>query len=262
MASVNGQSNNFPQGQCTWWADNRYQQLTGYYVPFNGNAMDWARNCLAYGWISSSKPVQPSIICFQPGVQLASSLGHVAVVEKINADGTILTSNMNYGSNPSAVVDVTFTAGPGVSFIYAVDAKGNPVGSTQRSLVSTLSNFVGGSSTGQGGPVIFQLSPSANVTDFLIELDTLVEIVNPFNVNATQDTIGVPPVSISFTDPVDWVQGVAINIFDDMVSIGIRFVFFAVGLFIIIKVIGNFVDYGKIAGSVESAGRIAALAAA
>jgi len=259
MSSTNSQANNFPDGQCTWWADNRYHQLTGYYVPFNGNAADWARNCLAYGWINSSKPTQPSIMCFQPGVQLASALGHVAVVESINNDGTILTSNMNYGSNPSAVVNVTFHAGPGVSFIYAVDGNGNPIGSTQRSLVSTLSSFVGGRGSGQGqGPIIFQLSPNASVREFLMELDTIVEVVNPFNVSAQQDTIG----PVTFTDPVDWTQGVAINLFDDMVAIAIRLVFFIVGLFIIVKVIGNFVDYSKIASSAEGVARIAALAAA
>ncbi len=118
---VNAGSNNFPYGQCTYWADYRYHQLAGYWVPWSGNAYQWAYNAPAYaGWVVSSSPHVPSIVVFQPGVQYANSTyGHVAVLESINADGSLHTSNMNiYGYSFGTRVDLTNYVGSGVSFVY------------------------------------------------------------------------------------------------------------------------------------------------
>lgn len=116
-------SNNFPYGQCTWWADQRYHYLTGFYIPWSGNAYQWAYNATAYpGWVVSSTPHVPSIVVFQPGVQYASSVyGHVGVLEAINPDGSLQTSNMNVaGYAFGTSVTLTNYAGPGVSFVYHV----------------------------------------------------------------------------------------------------------------------------------------------
>lgn len=117
---ISGTGNNFPYGQCTWWANERYHQLTGHYISWSGNAYQWAFNAPAQGWIVSSVPHVPSIIVFQPGVQYANPVyGHVAVLEAINPDGSLLTSNMNvYGHPFGAVVNETNYTGPGVSFVY------------------------------------------------------------------------------------------------------------------------------------------------
>ena len=117
---ISGAGNNFPYGQCTWWANERYHQLTGYYISWSGNAYQWAFNAPAQGWIVSSVPHVPSIIVFQPGVQYANPVyGHVAVLEAINPDGSLLTSNMNvYGHPFGSVVNETNYTGAGVSFVY------------------------------------------------------------------------------------------------------------------------------------------------
>jgi surface antigen len=117
---ISSSNNSFPYGQCTWWADERYHQLTGFYVPWTGNAYQWAYNAPSYGWIVSSTPHIPSIMVFQPGVQYASSTyGHVAIAESINSDGSIRTSNMNvYGYAFGTVAYLTNYAGSGVSFVY------------------------------------------------------------------------------------------------------------------------------------------------
>jgi surface antigen len=120
---INSGSNNFPYGQCTWWADQRYHDLTGYYIQWSGNAYQWAYNASAYpGWVVSGVPHVPSIVVFQPGVQYASPLyGHVGVLEGVNPDGSLHTSNMNVsGYAFGARVDLTNYAGPGVSFVYHV----------------------------------------------------------------------------------------------------------------------------------------------
>jgi surface antigen len=108
----------FSAGQCTYWADYEYHRLTGYAVTWSGNAMDWAAGAAAAGWVVSSTPKVYSIIVLQPGVQGAGAgYGHVGVVESINADGSVNTTNWNvvgYG----VFSWETYKPGPGVSFIW------------------------------------------------------------------------------------------------------------------------------------------------
>ncbi len=116
--SGGGGLDRFFYGQCTYWANMRYHQLTGYWVPWLGNAWQWKAGALNYGWVVSATPKVPSIIVLQPGVQGAGWYGHVAVVERINADGSVLTSNYNWAGNWAVETFVTFTPGPGVSFVW------------------------------------------------------------------------------------------------------------------------------------------------
>ncbi len=109
----------WPYGQCTYWANDRYQQLTGYWVPWNGNADQWVAGAKLAHWGYSQTPHLPSIIVLMPGTQSASIYGHVAVVESINPDGSVHTSNMNWGYRGSTHVEyVDFTPGPGVYFVW------------------------------------------------------------------------------------------------------------------------------------------------
>ncbi len=108
----------FFYGQCTYWANMRYHQLTGYWVPWLGNAWQWKAGAIGYGWVVSATPKVPSIIVLQPGVQGSGWYGHVAIVERINADGSVLTSNFNWAGNWAIETFVTFTPGPGVSFVW------------------------------------------------------------------------------------------------------------------------------------------------
>ena len=111
----------FAFGQCTYWADLRYHQMTGNWVAWIGNAYQWKYGALsAPGWIVSSTPHMPSIIVLQPGMQGAGYYGHVAVVERINSDGSVYTSNMNWYSNGGwdRISYWTFTPGPGVVFLW------------------------------------------------------------------------------------------------------------------------------------------------
>jgi surface antigen len=117
-----GGLNRFAFGQCTYWANMRYHNLTGYWVPWLGNAFQWAYGASSSGWIVSSKPNPngPSIIVLQAYVEGASGYGHVAIVEKINANGSVYTSNYNWYSNGGwdRLSYVTFYPGPGVSFVW------------------------------------------------------------------------------------------------------------------------------------------------
>jgi surface antigen len=117
-----GSLNRFAFGQCTYWANMRYHALTGYWVPWLGNAYQWAYGAKISGWIVSSKPNPngPSIIVLQSGVEGASYFGHVAIVERVNSDGSVWTSNFNWYANGGWDYTSywTFTPGPGVSFVW------------------------------------------------------------------------------------------------------------------------------------------------
>jgi surface antigen len=120
LDSGNGGLNRFAFGQCTYWANMRYHALTGYWVPWLGNAYQWAYGAAASGWIVSSTPHVPSIIVLQPYVQGAGGYGHVAIVESINSDGSVNTSNYNWYANGGwdILSYVTFHPGPGVVFVW------------------------------------------------------------------------------------------------------------------------------------------------
>jgi hypothetical protein len=113
-----GGLNRFFYGQCTYWANMRYHELTGYWVPWLGNAWQWVAGAEGYGWVVSSTPQLHSIIVLQPGVEGAGWYGHVAIVEQINADGSVLTSNFNWGGAWAQETFVTFRPGPGVNFVW------------------------------------------------------------------------------------------------------------------------------------------------
>ncbi len=111
--------NVFPYGQCTWWANQRYHQLHGIFVPWrlNADAFQWVARAIEFGWHVSGIPTIGSIMVLQPGVDGAYGSGHVAVVERILQNGKVIASSMNWGSRPSAVTQTSYVLGPGVSFI-------------------------------------------------------------------------------------------------------------------------------------------------
>ncbi len=110
----------FSFGQCTYYADLEYHALTGYWVDWIGNAYQWSYGASSAGWIVSATPHVPSIIVLQPYVQGAGGYGHVAVVERINSDGSVYTANMNWYANGGwdRVSYWTFKPGPGVVFVW------------------------------------------------------------------------------------------------------------------------------------------------
>ena len=121
ITAMRGISNPFPYGQCTWWASQRYFQLSGVYVPWtsNADAYQWSDRARDFHWSVSAQPQAGAIVNLQANIQGASNLGHVGVVERVLSNGHVLASNMNWGPDFSQVSDVEFTPGPGVTFITA-----------------------------------------------------------------------------------------------------------------------------------------------
>ncbi|WP_027269041.1 CHAP domain-containing protein [Leptolyngbya sp. PCC 6406] len=83
---------------CTWYAHGRMLQL-GYSKhaldSMLGNAGTWD-NTASRGARVVSSPQAPSIALWEARVGGAGSVGHVAVVERINADGSIVISESNW----------------------------------------------------------------------------------------------------------------------------------------------------------------------
>lgn len=119
LSAIRGTGNPFPWGQCTAWASQRYFQLHGVYVPWmtNANAWQWTARAYQFHWQVSSQPSWGAIVDLQPWVQGAYGLGHVGVVERVNSNGSVVVSNMNWGPYPWEVANSVITPGPGVTFI-------------------------------------------------------------------------------------------------------------------------------------------------
>lgn len=232
--------------QCTWWAAQRYHDLTGFWVPWTGNANQWYGNARSWGWTQSTTPPAgiPSIIVLQAGVQGADPVyGHVAVVEKVNSNGSVQASNLNWGTTAAQRATKgriwTFWPGNGVGFVYAGDGVGS-TGSTN----SPLSFLTSAAKT-------FSLAPNADVTTFLAAVDNYLEITNPFDVQGVQqDNIA----GVSFTDPVAWLSGFGSNMFNDSMALVIRIILIMLGLYLLYRVIANFVDFKSVTNTAKGAG--------
>ncbi|MGC6768043.1 glucosaminidase domain-containing protein [Enterococcus sp. LJL51] len=86
----------YAAGNCTQYVYNRIIQLDGYVDVNMGNGMDWGATGKARGYEVSHEPKAGTALCFQPGVAGAdSTYGHVAFVEHVYEDGSILISEMN-----------------------------------------------------------------------------------------------------------------------------------------------------------------------
>lgn len=83
--------NGYDLYQCTWWAATRRAQI-GRPIPANfGNANTWASNARRAGFTVNNQPAFGAILYHK-------NIVHVAFVEGVNSDGSILVSDMNYGS--------------------------------------------------------------------------------------------------------------------------------------------------------------------
>ncbi|MBT1172550.1 CHAP domain-containing protein [Bifidobacterium sp. MA2] len=86
--------NAYEFSQCTWWVYVRRHQLGLPVGSHMGNGAQWADSARALGyWVDNTPRHVGDIMVFRTGQEGASSVyGHVAIVESINPDGSITTS--------------------------------------------------------------------------------------------------------------------------------------------------------------------------
>lgn len=87
--------------QCTWWVYLRRKQLGLPVGSYFGNGCQWADSARRLGyWVDNTPRHEGDIMVFAAGQADSDGYyGHVAVVEKINADGSITTSECGASFN-------------------------------------------------------------------------------------------------------------------------------------------------------------------
>ncbi len=94
FTAVYGASNGYDYGYCTWHAANRRAQ-SGRPIPTNlGHARSWYSRAQGGGMAVGNEPRAGAVLWHAN----LGGLGHVAYVEAVNEDGSILVSDMNYPS--------------------------------------------------------------------------------------------------------------------------------------------------------------------
>lgn len=86
---------------CVGYAWGRWRELLGKDPKLStGNAENWFTHTKD-GYKRGSTPELGAVICWRKGEagQASDGAGHVAIVEKINTDGSIVTSNSAYGGS-------------------------------------------------------------------------------------------------------------------------------------------------------------------
>jgi surface antigen len=84
--------NGYAWGNCTWWVAIRRAQI-GAAIPNNwGNAATWAARAARDGYRVDHTPVPGAIM---QTARAAGGLGHAALVEQVDSDGTWHISEMN-----------------------------------------------------------------------------------------------------------------------------------------------------------------------
>ncbi|MEX2785407.1 phage tail tip lysozyme [Streptococcus sp. H49] len=86
-------ASSYPWGQCTWFVYNRAKELGITFDPYMGNGGDWKSKA---GYQTTNTPTEHSALCFAPGQAGADgTYGHIAFVEQVKSDGSILISESN-----------------------------------------------------------------------------------------------------------------------------------------------------------------------
>jgi LysM repeat protein len=84
--------NGYSFGYCTYWAAGRRAE-TGNPIPSNwGNANTWDEYSRASGYLVDNVPAVGAILQYDGG---AEGIYHVAYVEEVRADGSVVISEMN-----------------------------------------------------------------------------------------------------------------------------------------------------------------------
>ncbi|MFU0768760.1 LysM peptidoglycan-binding domain-containing protein [Staphylococcus pasteuri] len=90
--------NLYTWGQCTYHVFNRRAQIGKGISTYWWNANNWDNAAAADGYTIDGKPTVGSIAQSDAGYY-----GHVAFVERVNSDGSILISEMNWAAKPGIV---------------------------------------------------------------------------------------------------------------------------------------------------------------
>ena len=107
--------NRYAYGWCTWYAWQwRHDNMPANYdLPSNmGNAVSWAGAAAAAGFLVNHTPAAGAVF------QIGGGLGHVGIVNQVNADGSIVVSDMNGIAGWGRVGTATWSASKAAGYNY------------------------------------------------------------------------------------------------------------------------------------------------
>ena len=112
--SVGGRD--YPARQCTLWAYIRRSQLALPVGSYMGNGAEWAGNARGLGYLVNNTPHVGAAMVFARGQRVTNwnadwTYGHVAVVERVNADGSVLISEGGTGFASFPTYETVYGAG-------------------------------------------------------------------------------------------------------------------------------------------------------
>lgn len=108
----------YPWGQCTWFVYNRAKEVGVTFDPYMGNGGDWKNKA---GYQTTNKPTEHSALSFAPGQAGADpTYGHIAFVEQVKSDGSILISESNASGGLGVVSYRTFDKATASQFTYVI----------------------------------------------------------------------------------------------------------------------------------------------
>lgn len=105
--------NLYDWGQCTWYVFNKRKEIGLPISTYWWNANAWDDNAARDGYMIDHRPTVGSILQSDLGYY-----GHVSYVERINGDGSILVSEMNFTAAPGVLTYRTVPAYLVSSFKY------------------------------------------------------------------------------------------------------------------------------------------------
>ena len=113
-----GLSNYYDWGWCTWHVFEKRAALGKPVSNMWGNANNWVNGASANGFAVNNTPSVGAVAQSYAGTNGAGALGHVAVVESINGDGSITISEMGWNGTVGVVSYRTIPASQVSTFNY------------------------------------------------------------------------------------------------------------------------------------------------
>lgn len=106
----------YPARQCTLWAYLRRSQLGLPVGSYMGNGAEWANTGRRLGYLVNRTPHVGAVMVFARGQRVGNwtadwQYGHVAVVERVNADGSVLISEGGTGFSTFPAYETIYNPG-------------------------------------------------------------------------------------------------------------------------------------------------------
>ena len=115
VTSASNGANYYDWGTCAWYVFEQRSQRGLSAGNMWGNATNWASAAQASGYSVSNSPSVGAIMQAPAYTNGAYGLGHVAIVENVNADGSVTVSEMQFGGGLGSVSTRTLSASQAAS---------------------------------------------------------------------------------------------------------------------------------------------------